>query len=282
MASNESLSLAFVSAHPAEAARILERLDPADTAALFKRLPARVSAPALSMMLPSFAARVIAGLDADSALSLLVNCGTQAAVRVLRQLAEPQRNQLVSGLPTTMAVSTRMLLRQPGDSVGAWIDPEIVLFAPEATVDDAIARIAAEPELQVELLFSVDRDQRLVGTVSPAELLRVTGATKLVSIARKPPVVLTASTTLTSLMRRRGWQQAAALPVVDAGERLIGVFHRGTLERVAASAQRSLPNNEQEIMVTVFARGYWNTFTALAEAAVSMLPRARSISAEKP
>ena len=58
MANPESLTLAFVTAHPAEAARILERLNASDAAALFDRVPARAGAPVLTAMLPSAAARV--------------------------------------------------------------------------------------------------------------------------------------------------------------------------------------------------------------------------------
>ena len=56
MAEAGTLTLAFVSSHPVEAARVLEGLPGADAAALFASLPARAAAPALAAMLPAAAA----------------------------------------------------------------------------------------------------------------------------------------------------------------------------------------------------------------------------------
>ena len=51
MAEAGTLTLAFVSSHPVDAAKVLERLSVADAAALFTNLPARAAAPVLEAML---------------------------------------------------------------------------------------------------------------------------------------------------------------------------------------------------------------------------------------
>ena len=134
MANPESLTLAFVGAHPAEAARILERIHAVDAAALFERVPARAGAPVLTAMLPSAAARVLAALEAGTAQSLLVNSGTQAAVTILRQISEPLRSQLVEGLPTTAAIaSSRACAAQVwpcGDQWASWRQWASEIFPP--------------------------------------------------------------------------------------------------------------------------------------------------------
>jgi len=277
MADAESLTLAFVSAHPAEAARTLERLDSADAAALFERLPARAGAPVLTAMLPSAAARVITALETDTALSLLSGTGTQTAVMILRQISEPARNQLVGALPTAIAMASRLLLYYPDDSVGAWIDPDIVMFPPDTTVAEAIARIASGKEPQVELVFTVDRDQRLTGVASLHELLRATGVTMLANIAQKPQAVLSAGTTISGIARRRGWQQAPTIPVTDRSGQLIGVLRRSALDRaLARSNQLARPDSDQPLPA-MLATGYWGAFSVLADTAISALPRAKPI-----
>ena len=45
MASADTLTIAFLEAHPARAARVLERLPGPEAAALFTRVPARVGGP---------------------------------------------------------------------------------------------------------------------------------------------------------------------------------------------------------------------------------------------
>ena len=281
MADPQSLTLAFVTAHPAEAARILERLNPIDAAALFEQLPARASAPVLTAMLPSAAAHVITSLGMQTAMSLLSATGTQATVAILRQIPESTRNQLVDALPTAAAMASRLLLYYPDDSVGAWIDPDIVLFPPETTVSEAIARIAAGNEPQVEQVFTVDREQRLTGAVNVHELLRANSTTMLANIARRPQTVLSASATISGISRRRGWQQAPAIPVTDRNGQLIGVLRRSALDRALARGNRFIQPEPDQPLGSLLANKYWNAFSVLADAAVSALPRAKPISSDE-
>lgn len=282
MADAHSLTLAFVTAHPAEAARILERLNPVDAAALFEHLPARVGAPVLTSMLPSVAARVITSLGMQNALSLLSGTGTQTTVAILRQIPEATRNQLVDALPTATAMASRLLLYYPDDSVGAWIDPDIVMFPPETTVSEAIARIAAGNEHQVEQVFTVDREQRLTGAVSVHELLRAGSSTMLVNISRKPQTVLSASATISGISRRRGWQQSPSIPVTDRNAQLIGVLRRSALDRALARGERLLQPEPDQPLGALLANKYWNAFSVLADAAVSALPQAKPIAPDEP
>ena len=277
MANPESLTLVFVTAHPAEAARILEHLSAPDAAALFEHIPARAGAPVLAAMLPSAAARVITALDDQTALSLLATTGTQTTVTILRQISEPRRSQLVSGLPTAVAMASRLLLHYADDSIGAWIDPDIVVFPPETAVNEAIARVANGDEPQVELVFSVDRNQCLLGAISLYELLRASGTAKLESVTRKPQVVLTASATVSGIARRRGWQQFPVIPVIDRDARLIGVLRRHAFDRALARGHRAAKAGDSESLAAIFAHGYVTAFSILSDAAISVLPQAKPI-----
>jgi magnesium transporter len=223
-------------------------------------------------MLPSVAARVIGLLEAKIALSMLTAAGSQAAVAVLRQVPEPKRSQLIEGLPTAAAIASRLLLGYPDDSVGAWADPDIVVLPPEVSVGEALARVRSGDEELVEQVFAVDREQRLVGLVDLHELLRVPEATAVASVMRKPSAVLTAIATLTGASGQRGWQQSAALPVVDRSGRLIGVLRRSTLARALARNRQQAPADEDASLAGVLARGYWDAISGLAEATVSLLP----------
>src|SRR5258708_22552621 len=90
MAEPEALTLTYITAHPAEAARVLERIPGPDAAALFASVPARAGSPVLTAMLPSAAARVLGSLDDQPALALLAASGVQSAVTVLPYLPGPR------------------------------------------------------------------------------------------------------------------------------------------------------------------------------------------------
>lgn len=272
MANPESLTLAFVTLHPGEAARVLERMAAPEAAALFGRVPARAGAPVLTAMLPSAAARVVSILESRIALSMLSAAGTQAAVTVLRQVPDPQRSQLIDGLPTAAAIASRLLLGYPDDSVGAWSDPDIIVLSPDATIAEALTRVKSGDEARIEQVFAVDREQHLVGMIELHELLRAPEATSLAGIMHKPTAVLNGAATVSGAANQRGWQQASALPVIDSSGRLIGVLRRASLARALARNRLQAPVDEGAPLLTLFARSYWTAVSSLAEAAITLLP----------
>jgi len=229
MAEAERLTLAYVEAHPGDAARVLERLPTAQATAFFASLPARALAPAFGAMLPIAAGRVLAGLPDAETVELLAALGTQPALSVLRHVPEARRAQLVAELPTTTAIASRLLLGYPDDSVGAWTDPEVVALPGDAAVEEALVRVRALSATRVEEIYTVGMGERLLGSVELATLLRGPAHAALETITRKPPAVLPAASPLAGAATHRGWQHAAGLPVVEASERLIGVLRRATL-----------------------------------------------------
>ena len=281
MAEAATLTLAFVSSHPAEAARVLESLSGADAAALFASLPARAAAPALAAMLPPAAARIVAALDDASALGLLTASGVQGAVAVLRHVAEPRRTRLIEGLSTATALTSRMLLGYPEDAVGAWADPETIALSPRTTAGEALARIRSDADVEAGAIYVVGEDQRLQGVVDLAGLLRAPESTSLAALMRAPAGTLPAFMPLGGAASHPGWKLASSLPVVERGDRLIGVLHAARLaRRRTRGGVRGA--GENDTLAGFVARSYWDTVSGLVRAGLAMLPAAGRVLPEDP
>ncbi len=272
MAETDRLTLAYVEAHPGDAARVLERLPTEQASAFFAALPARALAPALGAMLPIAAGRILAELADEQTVALLSALGTQPALSVLRHVPDARRTRLVTELPTVTAVASRLLLGYPDDSVGAWTDPEVVALPADAAVEDALVRVRAMSGSRVEEIYTVGMGERLLGSVELATLLRAPPHAALETIARKPHAVLPAASPLAGAATHRGWQHAAGLPVVEANERLIGVLRRATLMRALARNRSLTAQAETLDVLGVMANGYWQAIAGLVGAAVAALP----------
>jgi len=272
MAETDRLTLAYIEAHPGDAARVLERLPTAQATAFFASLPARALAPAFGAMLPIAAGRVLADLANDQTVALLSALGTQPALSVLRHVPEERRTNLLADLPTVTAVASRLLLGYPDDSVGAWTDPEVVALPDSAAVEDALLRVRAMPGTRVEEIYTVGMGERLLGSVELATLLRAPAHAALETVARKPPAVLPAASPLAGAATHRGWQHAAGLPVVEANERLIGVLRRATLMRALARNRSPSAQAAELDALAVVANSYWQAIAGLVGAAVAALP----------
>ena len=71
MTESAVLTLAFLEAHPDDAARVLEHLANEQVAALLGSVPVRLAAPVLAHMLPAVAARSLAQLSDEGAAAIV-------------------------------------------------------------------------------------------------------------------------------------------------------------------------------------------------------------------
>lgn len=276
MADPVALSQAFMRAHPGEAARVLEAMPVAAAAALFAQVPVRLGASVLSAMLPGAAARSVGALDDERAMSLLAALGALPAAAVLRQFDASRRARLIDGLPTATALASRLLLGYPEDSVGAWADPRVIALAPEVRAVDALERVR-NGETEVAEVFVVGASQRLQGHVPVTALLRAPSSASLESLAVPTAGVLAAHTPLAGATHHPAWASVASVPVVETGDRLLGVLTHGALHQALHRAARTAARVDDESLAGLAARSYWEALSGIAEVALSLLPTVRSV-----
>jgi Mg/Co/Ni transporter MgtE len=277
MADVETLTLAYVSSHPHDAARVLEQRPALEAAAVLARLPARAAAPALTAMLPGAAARVIAAVGDQVALGLLTASGAQGAVAVLRHVPEPRRSRLIEGLPTVTAIAARLLLGYPEDSVGAWADPQVVTLAPGLNAYDAFAQVRGEPEGEGEGVYVVAEDQRLLGVVDLATLVRAPEWRSLDGLLHPPAATLPAVMPLRAAAAHPAWGRVTELPVVARGERLVGVLRHSVLLQALEKGTRPAGGEDEVTLAGFAARGYWGAVSGMVRAFLGLLPRAAPV-----
>ena len=267
----QRLTLAFMRTHPAQAARVLETLPPDEAATLFARAPARLGAAVLATMLPQAAARCVARLDDERALELLSPMGAQPIVAVLRYVADTRRRELLKGLPTTAALASSLLLGYGEDTLGAWADPDVVLLPAPTRAGDALMRLRQAP-LTHELVLVADAERKLAGIVTLGQLLQAPEAATLATLMRAPAALLAAHAPLAGSAAHPGWMHTSWLPVVQPGDRVVGVMTRDALLRAQRQAAPALAEDADAKLPELFARGYWQTLSGLIETALALLP----------
>ena len=276
MASSEELSYAYLEAHPADAARVLERLAPDSAAALLQTAPARISAPVLRQMLPLAGARCLERLADADAVGLLRGLGAQAGVALLRYFSAARRASLLRQLPTALSVAYELLLGYPEGAVGAWMDTRALALPADMTAGESLERVRRADETLVADPYVIDRNQRLLGYVELADLLRANAATPLTRLVRPSPHRLPAQALLAGLPEHTAWHEASTLPVVERGERLVGALTHATLLRALSLEQSASPKSAAEDTLAGIAGIYWFGVSGMIQALVGLLPVERS------
>jgi predicted transcriptional regulator len=153
----------------------------------------------------------------------------------------------------------------------------VIALLPETRVEEALERVRNGDAERIERVYVVDTQQRLLGTLELAALLRAPAATRIVDLAPRPAAAIAANTPLASAANHRGWGGSATMVVVDRSGRLIGVLRREALTRALARGPGAPKAAVESSVAGSLARGYWGAVSGLFAACLAALPSARPV-----
>lgn len=162
--------------------------------------------------------------DGDLA-DLLARMESDDAADLLAQLDEQRRAKTLELLPAPQKHRARMLLGYEATTAGGLMSPEFVAVDSRTTQADVLARIrdTTAPAGALAWVVVVDGDRRYRGAVPLPELVRArpgTPAGDLVAHRRS----VSADADLATVARTIADYDLTALPVVDDGQRVLGVI----------------------------------------------------------
>ena len=121
-------------------------------------------------------------------------------------------------------VVLRQLLSYQDDTAGGIMNPEVVALGPEETVDDAIHFLrTADPDISISAVYVVDDDGRLLGFVRLRRMVTARPAARLGDIMSTDVISVDVDTDQEEVADLVEKYDFLAIPVVDAGNRLMGV-----------------------------------------------------------
>jgi Mg/Co/Ni transporter MgtE len=225
---------------------------------------------------PRLAARALLAMEEERALELLADLGSQPAVAVLRMIDEPVRGRLIAGLPAAAAFTAKLLVQFVDDSAGSCVDPNAIALAATTTTREALERVRVS-DAQVDTIFVVDDQRRLLGWARLDTLLRAHSESRLATLMLEPTSQISVHSPLSGALAHPGWETATTLPAVDRGGRFIGVLVRASLEGGLRRLSRSTrPAEAAESLSVMLLQGYWQSISGILEALTASLPAANA------
>ena len=211
--------------HPADVADAIEAMSVTEGAQVLAALPPEAAADALERMREEDAEQYVAELEPSVAASAVEEMAPDDAADLLAELADARREEILAGLDMEDRAQLEALMAYAPESAGGIMSPEVTALTEDLTVSEAInalRRIADESE-QLYYTYVVDKDSRLVGVLSLRDLLVGRSTQRLRDIMISSLVSVPASMDreeVAALFTKYGY---LALPVVDAGLRLLGI-----------------------------------------------------------
>ena len=230
----QSMAQLHLSRHPEEAARVLEGFSPDAIVAVLREAPAESAAGVLAGFAPSLASTCLADWPAEERSAVVALLPAPIAAAALRQLDPSVREDALSALPASVRGRLSRALSYSDQSAGALADPAVLTLHADLTTDEALTRLSQSRGPLASRLFVLNRSQRLVGVVTPGQLLTSRRDAPLASLelgsARAVPDRVSAATLRATA--------AEPLAVVDAQGTFVGAIGSDALARLDPQQQR--------------------------------------------
>ncbi len=268
MSEETELALArdFITAHPADAARIVERHPAGEASELLAALPPAESAPLLDQLAPTTAAECLAAMPAAQAAGMLTELPIDSAATLLRRLPQDVAQRILEAASEpVLAAALRMILAYPEGTAGALLDPTVLAVPSDVDAREALDRVLREARYTLYYVYAVDRSRRLVGVLSLRELMLAPPERLLAEVAHPDVECLRSSADVAEIVAHPGWREHHALPVIDEAGTFLGVIRYRTmrrLERSGVDGERRSPALEAAVSLSEL---YWYALSSLLE-----------------
>jgi magnesium transporter len=232
--------------HPADAAALLARLGREPAARALEVVGPDAAAAILIEMHPAAAAPVVSAMPPDMAAAVLAEMPPDDRVDVLGYVPDEVHDRLVGALGAETAAEVSRLESYPEDSAGGIMTTDVVSLPETMTAEEAaseLRRLSQEVE-QVFYVYVTDPSGGLTGVLSMRDLV-LAPPDRPLAVLKHPNVVTVPAEMdqeeVARQLRRHGF---LALPVVDAGGKLLGII---TVDDVADVTEEEATEDIQKI-----------------------------------
>ena len=247
MNGEERLAQAYLAEHPEEAARLVERADAADAAAVLTALAPKVAAQVFAAIGPTPGSGCAAALSNDAFAAIVGELPLPSAAAAVRRLDRSRYEPVLALLDDERGTQLRRLLAYPENSAGALADPLVLALAEDITVADAQRRLRRSRRHLYFYLYILSREGTLVGALNVAELMAARLKDTLASVMRRDVVRLDAHTDLATVTMHPAWRDFDALPVIDGDGRFVGAIRHKTVRQMSGEDRRPMMDTIVEL-----------------------------------
>ena len=235
----ERLSEILKTRNVANLRRFLQQLSPAETARVVSRLSSQKQRELLTVLEPEDAAEVIEGFSDTQAIELIEDlpAGSAAAIvdeipsdrqaDLLGELDKEDAEAILKAMAPEEADDVRQLLVYDPDTAGGLMIKEYVAYLEEDRVHHVLKDLEANRETyknyHVQYLYVRNQDGRLAGVLRIHDLLYAPRDALLKSLMIKDPLHVSVQASVRKLEEFFSEHRLFGVPVVDTGNRLVGV-----------------------------------------------------------
>ena len=213
---------------PADIADLLEDADKAEGGEILDEVhnDPELEADVFEELDPDKASRLLNDMSDTEVAALLGRMRADDAADAISDLRQKRRRRVLELMPAPQRAKVITLMGFNPNSAGGLMNVDFVSCHAATTAGEALAIIATATSVQPEALLKVhvlDEDERLLGVVSVITLLQAAPAEPVETLMDSDPVRVGVDADLTDVALLMADYNLYAIPVVDDGDRVLGV-----------------------------------------------------------
>jgi CBS domain-containing protein len=215
----------LASLHPADIAKIIDELDPAQRQEVFESLDVETAAEALAETDPAVQVSIVESLDEERAADILEEMEPDEAADVLGDLSADRREEILSEMEAEEREDVEELLEYGDETAGGLMTTEFISISPDMTAEQTIQHLReVGPDAEtIYYVFVLDNAERLVGVISLRDLIISQPDTRAEDFMVKNVIHVHLDATIQEIAETMEDYNLLALPVVDDENRMQGI-----------------------------------------------------------
>ena len=208
---------------PEDIAEVFEVLDDEERSRVLFALPPRTAAEMIALLDEAERGEVVEDLDDQKLAELVAELPPDDAADVIDELPEKRGDEVLEHVPVEQAAKIEELLEYDEESAGGIMTPDLIALTGDTSVGESVRHVrAASPSEDLNQIYVIDGQMRLIGTV-PLRLLVVSPKeTPLADLCEPDPIYVRADEDQEEVVRVFRKYDLLAVPVVDEEGKLKG------------------------------------------------------------
>ncbi|MDA8527554.1 magnesium transporter [Opitutaceae bacterium] len=241
-------------------ARVLSRLEIDQRREILRHVSEARASDILSEMDEEDAAEVLGAMRDHRAVAMIEEFDPDDAADVVAELEDEDRERLMDALEPETAEEINLLLSYDPETAGGVMTTDFGVVKIDQTIEEAIQAIRRQREEidNIYYIYVVDDQEHLQGVISIREVLLARPGARIRDIMLEVEGVCAPDDDRELVAKRTAEFNLAALPVVDAGGKLIGIVtHDDVLDIVQDEATEDIQKmvgagGDESILDSVF------------------------------
>ena len=212
--------------HPADWADLLEQLSPDEVARYIELIGPEAGLPVFEFVSFEYKKHLVELLSRQTLQRLITLMSPDDRADLMEDVDDALQERILSLLFQAERTNVLKLLSYPEDSAGAYMTTEYALLRQDDTVREGLeqVRLQAPRKENVYYIYVIDPTFHLVGFISLRRLIMAQPGSRIRDVMDKQVISVQVDEDIETVAQKVMHYDFLAMPVVDAGNRLVGLI----------------------------------------------------------